>query len=383
MAGVSKRSKAGKYRFWYTDEAGVRRFGTGFTDRVRTQKLADEMEFHSRREREGLVETGHRHRQAAAAKPVAAHLDDYRLELVARGDSRPHVRQTVNAVRALLADAAVDTVADLSPERVQGALGRLAAAGKSPRTRNFALGALKGFARWLEDNNRIKEMPRGLARIEAASEKIGRRRERRAATIQEIERILLAARCGPDHHVYGPTRSKHHKTVITGPCREALYRLALGTGFRAKELRALLPEWFRLEGDSPEVVIPAAFTKNRQEARQPIARELAEGLRAFVERAEPGRPVLVVPDKTAKMLRADMAAAGIPYRDAAGRYLDFHALRHSFGTHLVRSGVNPKVVQKLMRHSTITLTMDRYAHADDDDMRQALEGGGPRKGGES
>jgi hypothetical protein len=32
------------------------------------------------------------------------------------------------------------------------------------------------------------------------------------------------------------------------------------------------------------------------------------------------------------MRQADLAAAGIPYKDEAGRYCDFHALRHTPAT---------------------------------------------------
>lgn len=50
------------------------------------------------------------------------------------------------------------------------------------------------------------------------------------------------------------------------------------------------------------------------------------------------------------------------YADAAGRVADFHALRHGFITGLARGGVHPKDAQSLARHSSITLTMDRYTH---------------------
>ena len=49
-------------------------------------------------------------------------------------------------------------------------------------------------------------------------------------------------------------------------------------------------------------------------------------------------------------------------KDESGRWVDFHALRHTFITGLVTGGVNPKVAQTLARHSVITLTMDRYTH---------------------
>jgi len=69
-----------------------------------------------------------------------------------------------------------------------------------------------------------------------------------------------------------------------------------------------------------------------------------------------------MPYKTANMLKADSTAAKIPYVDEAGRYADFHALRHSTGSLLAASGVHPKVVQSIMRHSDINLTMSRYTH---------------------
>jgi len=45
-----------------------------------------------------------------------------------------------------------------------------------------------------------------------------------------------------------------------------------------------------------------------------------------------------------------------------GEVLDFHALRHTCGAWLALTGAHPKTVQSVMRHSTITLTMDTYGH---------------------
>jgi len=67
-------------------------------------------------------------------------------------------------------------------------------------------------------------------------------------------------------------------------------------------------------------------------------------------------------DKTTEMFRADLADAGIPYVDDAGRYVDFHALRHTTGSLLAVAGVHPKVAQAIMRHSTVKLTLGRYSH---------------------
>ncbi len=58
--------------------------------------------------------------------------------------------------------------------------------------------------------------------------------------------------------------------------------------------------------------------------------------------------------------------------DSQGDAVDFHALRHTFITNLAASGVHPKVAQELARHSTITLTLDRYTHSAWESMTDAL-----------
>jgi len=67
-------------------------------------------------------------------------------------------------------------------------------------------------------------------------------------------------------------------------------------------------------------------------------------------------------NKRMGMFKADLKAAKSPYVDDAKHYADFDALRHSTGSLLAASGVHPKVVQSIMRHSDINLTMSRYTH---------------------
>lgn len=40
----------------------------------------------------------------------------------------------------------------------------------------------------------------------------------------------------------------------------------------------------------------------------------------------------------------------------------FHDLRHSTATMLLAMGVHPKVVQELLGHNQISMTMDIYSH---------------------
>ena len=75
-----------------------------------------------------------------------------------------------------------------------------------------------------------------------------------------------------------------------------------------------------------------------------------------------GVPVFNLPDKANKAFDRDCAAAKIPKRDGAGRVMNFHCLRHTFGTLLARSGVSLQVAQRAMRHSTPALTSNVYMH---------------------
>jgi len=78
-----------------------------------------------------------------------------------------------------------------------------------------------------------------------------------------------------------------------------------------------------------------------------------------------GRPPLIrrtMPAVPSEEYKRREASSFLCYLDAQGRYADFHALRHTTGTLLAASGVNPKTAQSLMRHSDINLTMNIYTH---------------------
>ena len=53
--------------------------------------------------------------------------------------------------------------------------------------------------------------------------------------------------------------------------------------------------------------------------------------------------------------------------------VDNHRFRHSFASNLIRSGVNIKAVQQLMRHESITITLDTYSHLLPTDLTDAVE----------
>ncbi len=63
----------------------------------------------------------------------------------------------------------------------------------------------------------------------------------------------------------------------------------------------------------------------------------------------------LIPETVAKLFHRILSDLGFPY-------MRFHDLRHSAATILLTRGVHPKVVQEILGHSSISVTMDIYSH---------------------
>ncbi len=204
----------------------------------------------------------------------------------------------------------------------------------------------------------------GLDHLTGVNVKLDRRHDRRNLTAGELSHLLKTTAAGPIRH------------RLNGRARAMLYRAAMETGLRRKELRSLTPACIDFDAAMPVIVLDPANVKNRKPTVQAIRRELAEELRRWIQDAElgPESPLWGnLTEHTAKMLKKDLEAAGIAYVDEAGLYADFHALRHSYVSLITQGGVHPKLAQKLARHSDINLTMSRYSHTLLSDEAEALD----------
>jgi integrase len=73
------------------------------------------------------------------------------------------------------------------------------------------------------------------------------------------------------------------------------------------------------------------------------------------------------PDNVSADFKRLVEKAGLPL-------MRFHDLRHSAATLLLAMGVHPKVVQELLGHTQISMTMDIYSHMLPSMQREAVEG---------
>ncbi len=310
----------------------------------------------------------------ATRKPLVEYLIEFEADVAVglgakggRKRSAPdgeQVKLTVARVRAVLTGCALEMPGDLNADAagkvaryLKGRVGKPKKEnGVSAQTAEFHLAAARRFVRWLA--RKVSGVPADLFDpLPGFNAKSEREHVRREVSPEELARLIDTARA-----------STRIIRGLTGPDRAMLYLVAFATGYRAGELSELLPEWFNLDAEPPVVTIPAKFTKNKKPARQPLPRGVAEQLDTYLSGRPEGKPVWpgTWVEKPAKVLRVDLAAAGIPYKleTADGpRYADFHALRHSYLSALAAAGVGVKELQELARHSDPRLTLGVYTHA--------------------
>ena len=303
--------------------------------------------------------------RVAVSKPLSGHLDDFSDALNAKGCSSRHVALVTGRAKRVIDGCGFGFYGDISASKVMSYLDGLRTdtedkRGIGAQTFNFYLQAVKQFCRWMVKDRRASESP--VAHLDGLNVRTDRRHDRRALSVKELRQLLDNATTGPER--FG----------MTGAERAMLYRVAVETGLRAGELRSLTRASFDLEGDPATVTVAAAYSKRRREDTLPLRPELATELRAFTTAMTPGALVFKIPNRknAAYMFREDLKTAGVVYRDDSGRVADFHGLRHTFISNLAAGGVHPKTAQALARHSTITLTMDRYTHAYQGEQTAAL-----------
>lgn len=314
-------------------------------------------------------------RRLAACKVLTEHLEDFKQSMLNRDVSERQAIQVYKRALKVMKACKFTTWSDIQPEPVLKCLHDWRNTKKKPiaaQTSNFYLQASKQFCRWMVRDRRATESP--LAHLEALNVKAHPQRERRAFTSDELRKLIDTTWNGPDRR----GRNIHSASAwfMTGKERAVLYMLAVETGLRANELRSLTRSSFDLESEVPTVTVQAAYTKRRRKDVQPIKPETAELLPLVMYGRSANEQLFTMPrreDLVRVMFKPDLEAAGIAYKDETGRVADFHALRHTFITNLAQAGVHPKTAQALARHSTITLTMDRYTHALQEDQTRALD----------
>ncbi len=197
--------------------------------------------------------------------------------------------------------------------------------------------------------------------------KVVRQNEMRPLTREEVGRLLSA---------------------LEGERLGAAFILGLATGLRRGELLAL--RWSDIDLDKATLQVRRALDRVVQDdgttrleftdvktpkSRRliPLAGEVIRVLKAHKARQAQEKLALgeaykeadlvfattlgtpVCPRSFLRLWARILKRAGIPHTR-------FHNLRHTFATLLLEGGEHPKVVQELLGHSTVSMTLDTYSH---------------------
>ena len=379
MAGVrSKPQPNGKYQGWYGDYTRQRVFFIGTRKEAETRRMAERLEDEHRQ-----IRLGYRPVPNSAAKHAKRPFSEVREEYLAWGKAqggrggrpwgRTHARERENKLAWWEGRLSLETLADLTGvlPRVEAVLRELQTNGRKTKGRglsgkslaNYA-DALRSFCNWAKRRGYLDANPLdSMAPFDTTPKTM-----RRAMTPEEIRKILAAA---PDR-------------------RRILYEVAFTTGLRAGELRALSVD--NVDAERGALILDPAWTKNRKPGLQLLPRALVGRLVAFGQSGTakrlyerhygrkdakpegiPEAPLLFVPTHTARDLREDVEAAGVPVFKPGEGKVDFHACRVAYVTLIMEAGATVKEGQALARHATPGLTMNVYARARNERLAELIE----------
>ena len=386
------------YTAKYRDGSGiVREEATGCRSKDGAQAVLSEMMARAAKVAAGVMSA----EESAAADwsgvPMAEHIKDFLSHLEGAGRTPVHVGRFRCHLNRVVESCKWNRLQDANRRKLEAFLADTVKDGLSFRTRNAILTACVSFGNWLVRDGRMMDNPfKGIAKL---NERTDRRHVRRVLTDKEIAALLDAAEARPLHAALHGNRGDKPANLTDGTLealrllgreRRLFYAVLLETGLRLNEARTLRVRELHLDGQAHIDVAPEN-EKARRGARLPLrealAREigqhLTERLKVQQRAAQAAKrpiPVQLSVDSPAfpdapsnvRVLDADLAFAGIAKRDAAGRVVDFHAMRHTYGTRLARGGVSLQLAQRLMRHSTPALTSNLYTHLDMGDMHGAM-----------
>lgn len=373
MASIFKKTPTSKtWTISYFNECGRRvTRSSGTSDKAAARRIGAKWESEVALRKSGIIDPRLEKMANAGKQSIRAAFDDYRAYMRSKGSGTDHIDRTETKTLAIAKACQFNAISDIDADKVNSFVGKLKDAGRSVRTCNAYIQSIRGFSRWLAKQGKLSQDP--LVSLSKPNPETDRRLVRRYLTPDEWRWLDATTRRGDTR--FG----------LTGIERATLYSLAIQTGLRSGEIRSLTRGNLHLTGENPFVMADAGSTKNKRTAKQHITKELARELLEHMGKKLKGVLAFHLPHETTmgKMLRADLEAARQAWLqsikdpqerleadesdflkgvDSNGDRIDFHALRHTTASWLLHNGCDIQTTQRIMRHSDIRLTLERYGH---------------------
>jgi integrase len=297
-----------------------------------------------------------------SGKPLAEHIEAFRAKLklgfkpkLKSGNSEKHVHTVTRRVERIVKGCKFLFWADINLDAVHDFLTGIDI---SDGTYNFYIRDFMQFVGWMRKSKRADLAPGG----ELPTVDFEREPDKRAFTVDEIEKLLQAAHAGP-------VRER-----LKGYDRAVLYLIAAETGYRLHEMATLRVGSFDFDDCSVSIVRENA--KDRKAATIPLRTKRAKQLKEYFkgrDRDEPAFPMPKFP-RGWKMLKTDLESVGISYLDDDGLKGCFHSLRMTFITNLDKTDASIAERMTLARHSMRSnLTLGVYTQVRAYNLKRVVE----------
>ena len=212
MASVFKRggkqNRGGQWYAAWNDHNGRRRTRcTKTTDKATAERIAAKLEADAALRRDGVIDPALDATAKEARRTIESHLNDFESKMRAGNRSANHVERTVGFVRAFATFAEIVFAADIKADAANRYAGKLRNDGRSSRTIQAHLTALKSFTRWLSDHHKLPRDP--LSSIRKPNPKTDRRHKRRVLLADEWQRLEAATLANANDCVAEPLGKAH------------------------------------------------------------------------------------------------------------------------------------------------------------------------------
>ncbi len=242
----------------------------------------------------------------------------------------------------------------VGPKQVQHFLEELHASGTNPRSQGRILSALRGFFKWLQEEELRDDDPVILFE----NPKVGRKLPT-VLSVDEVEAILEAIPMNEAN----ATRDR------------AIIELLYACGLRVSEVCTLKRSLLRLK--EGYIIVTGKGNKQRL---VPVHKSAIKFVELYLEYERPHLPckpqhtdTVFLSNRGAALSRQSVFLKLKHFSAAAGirKNISPHTLRHSFATHLMEGGADLRIVQQLLGHESITTT-EIYTHISAQKMSEEI-----------
>ncbi len=269
--------------------------------------------------------------------------------------------KTEQMVKTHFADFLDHRIDQITPKMIEKWQSDTLAKGLKPTSINRALNPLRAIMSIAVDKEYLEVHPLKRCKNLDTKDTPGNRyllpeEEKRLRETLEVRNKLKLKQLAPgDNRLYGD----HIMPIVL---------VALNTGMRRGEIFQL--RWENVSFHDNLITVTAETAKSSRKRYINMNKETQRVLKDWHKHST--REGLVFPNpETGKPLVEIKSMWSTILKDAGVKNFRFHDLRHTFASKLVMKGAPLYMVQKLLGHSTIEMTM-RYAHLSPDSTAQAV-----------